>query len=63
MSAASLFNSFWGKELFRLTQSEYGCARAAVGNQSGTVKMTLLCGTPTFIFGHEVHRHTVTENW
>lgn len=38
-------------------------ARAAVGNQSGTVKMTLLCGTPTFIFGHEEKRHTVDENW
>lgn len=38
-------------------------ARAAVGNQSGTVKMTLLCGTPTFIFGHEEARHTVDENW
>jgi hypothetical protein len=38
-------------------------AIAAVGNQSGTVKMTLLCGTPTYIFGHERERHTVTENW
>jgi len=38
-------------------------AVAAVGNQSGTVKMTLLGGTPTFIFGHERERHTVTENW
>lgn len=40
-----------------------GQASAAVGNQSGTVKMTLLCGTPTYIFGHERHRHTVEENW
>jgi len=38
-------------------------AIAAVGNQSGTVKMTLLGGTPTYIFGHERERHTVTENW
>jgi hypothetical protein len=40
-----------------------GMASAAVGNQSGTVKMTLLCGTPTFIFGHEEKRHTEDENW
>jgi len=40
-----------------------GTASAAVGNQSGPVKMTLLCGTPTFIFGHEEKRHTVEENW
>ena len=38
-------------------------ARAAVGNQSGTVKMTLLSGTPTFMFGDEKQRHMVTENW
>ncbi|MFC1545335.1 hypothetical protein ACFL44_01445 [Gemmatimonadota bacterium] len=38
-------------------------AIAAVGNQSGTVKITLLCGTPTYIFGHEKERHTVIENW
>ena len=38
-------------------------AVAAVGNQSGTVKITLLCGTPTFIFGHERKRHMVDENW
>ena len=25
--------------------------------------MTLLCGTPTYIFGHERERHTVEENW
>jgi hypothetical protein len=40
-----------------------GQAVAAVGNQSGTVKMTLLCDTPTYIFGHERERHTVEENW
>jgi hypothetical protein len=40
-----------------------GQAKAAVGNQSGTVKMTLLCKTPTFIFGHEEKRHTEDENW
>jgi hypothetical protein len=40
-----------------------GRAAAAVGNQSGTVKITLLCGTPTFIVGHERERHTVDENW
>ena len=38
-------------------------AVAAVGNQSGTVKITLLCGTPTYIFGHEKERHTTEENW
>jgi len=38
-------------------------ARAAIGNQSGTVKMTLLSGTPTFMFGDEKQRHMVTENW
>jgi lipopolysaccharide biosynthesis glycosyltransferase len=37
--------------------------RAAVGNQSGTVKITLLSGTPTFMFGDERQRHTVDENW
>ncbi len=38
-------------------------AVAAIGNQSGTVKITLLCGTPTYIFGHEKERHTTEENW
>lgn len=38
-------------------------ATAAVGNQSGTVKITLLCGTPTFIIGDEKQRHQVDENW
>jgi len=37
-------------------------ARAAIGNQSGTVKMTLLSGTPTFMFGDEKQRHMITEN-
>jgi hypothetical protein len=40
-----------------------GRAVAAVGNQSGTVKITLLCGTPTFIIGHERKRHIIDENW
>ena len=38
-------------------------AVAAVGSQSGTVKITLLSGVPSFIIGHEEERHTVTENW
>ena len=38
-------------------------ATVAIGNQSGTVKMTLLCGTPTFIIGDEKQRHQVDENW
>jgi lipopolysaccharide biosynthesis glycosyltransferase len=35
----------------------------AIGNQSGTLKMTLLSGCPTFMFGNENIRHSVEENW
>lgn len=44
-----------------LARSEAGVA--AVGNQSGPLKMTLVCGLPTFMFGHERERHTVEENF
>ncbi len=40
-----------------------GQAICAVGNQSGTVKITLLCNTPTYIFGDEKTRHSDIENW
>ena len=38
-------------------------AIAAIGTQSGPVKISLLCKTPSFIYGHEETRHLVTENW
>lgn len=38
-------------------------AVATVGNQSGTVKIALLCKTPTYIFGDEEDRHIRHENW
>lgn len=38
-------------------------AIAAIGTQSGPIKISLLCYTPAFIYGHEETRHLVTENW
>ena len=46
-----------------VTLCNTGHAIATVGNQSGTVKIALLCGTPTYIFGDEQDRHTDHENW
>lgn len=40
-----------------------GQAICTVGNQSGTVKIALLCKTPTYIFGDEKERHSDIENW
>lgn len=38
-------------------------ALATVGTQSGPIKISLLCKTPSFIYGHEETRHLITENW
>lgn len=38
-------------------------AIAAVGGQSGPLKISLLQGVPTFIIGHQETRHTQEENW
>ncbi len=38
-------------------------AIGAVGSQSFPLKLSLLQGVPSFIIGHEKHRHTVVENW
>jgi len=38
-------------------------AVAAVGSQSGPPKIALLQGVPTFMIGHQRHRHMVNENW
>jgi lipopolysaccharide biosynthesis glycosyltransferase len=40
-----------------------GIATMTVGNQSGTVKVALLSGTPSYMFGNEMKRHMVDENW
>ena len=34
-----------------------------VGSQSGPPKISLLCGVPSFIIGHEIERHTLYHNW
>jgi hypothetical protein len=46
-----------------LAMCNTGRAVAALGSQSGTVKITLLCGVPTYVIGHERKRHTEDENW
>lgn len=38
-------------------------AVAAVGSQSGPPKIALFQGVPTFMIGHQRHRHMVNENW
>jgi len=38
-------------------------AVAAVGSQSGPPKIALFQEVPTFIIGHQQHRHMVNENW
>jgi len=35
----------------------------SIGNQSGTLKIALQCGCPTFMFGNEKKRHVIDENW
>ena len=38
-------------------------AIAAVGSQSAPPKLSLLQGVPTFMIGHQKHRHVEKENW
>lgn len=38
-------------------------AVAAVGSQSGPPKIALLQGVPTYMIGHQRHRHMKGENW
>lgn len=38
-------------------------AIAAMGSQSGPPKIALLQGVPTFMIGHQRHRHMANENW
>jgi len=35
----------------------------AIGSQSSLPKISLLCGVPTYIIGHEEDRHISLENW
>lgn len=35
----------------------------SIGSQSALVKISLLCGCPSFIIGDEERRHSVDENW
>jgi len=35
----------------------------AVGSQSSLPKISLMCGVPTFIMGHEKKRHMIDDNW
>jgi ADP-heptose:LPS heptosyltransferase/lipopolysaccharide biosynthesis glycosyltransferase len=34
-----------------------------VGPQSGVSKISLLCGVPSFMIGHERDRHMINDNW
>ena len=36
---------------------------ACIGNQSAPPKISLLCGCPSYMFGHERKRHQTDENW
>ena len=38
-------------------------AVVTIGNQSAPPTISLLCGTPSYIFGHHDHMHTVEKNW
>jgi hypothetical protein len=40
-----------------------GRAVATIGNQSAPPTISLLCGTPSYMFGHHNHLHTVEKNW
>ena len=38
-------------------------ASFSIGSQSSLPKISLLCGLPSFIIGHQKKRHTIDENW
>uniref|UniRef100_A0A6M3KIL8 Glycosyltransferase n=1 Tax=viral metagenome TaxID=1070528 RepID=A0A6M3KIL8_9ZZZZ len=58
--------SYWDDEqtldIF-IAMCNYCKVKFAVGAQSSLPKISLLCGVPTFIIGHQKERHTVDDNW
>jgi hypothetical protein len=41
----------------------FGGSKLAIGSQSSLPKISLLCGVPTYMIGHQKQRHTIKENW